>query len=373
MELPNRDSPHLHLVVATQEELLAQQHHNSSEWRDALTLDAYLRREEYLIRQNLTKDGGLTPWMLVYEPPEGGPRQVVCGCESIKKKALHAKEGRVTDVVAHGVASVFCSPAYRGKGYAGRMISEVGKRLKTWQIGQSEHATFSVLYSDIGKTFYAAHGWKPFPSSHIALPPKSTEEQDRASVNLIQDHDVAERCSVDEKLMRQRLAESTSASPRTAVALIPDLATLQWHAAREDFVHHELHPNQSALQSRGAMTDLAQGAQRVWCLWTHVWTQGDAPNILYILRIVAEDEGHSEMVQSIARLLVAAQNEAKAFGMDVVQMWNPSEATVAAARSIMPEVEVVQREKDSITSLRWYGEGSEEDVDWLCNEKYGWC
>ncbi|KAK5707685.1 hypothetical protein LTR97_000223 [Elasticomyces elasticus] len=351
MELPNRDSPHLHLVVATQEELLAQQHHNSSEWRDALTLDAYLRREEYLIRQNLTKDGGLTPWMLVYEPPEGGPRQVVCGCESIKKKALHAKEGRVTDVVAHGVASVFCPPAYRGKGYAGRMISEV----------------------DIGKTFYAAHGWKPFPSSHIALPPKSTEEQDRASVNLIQDHDVAERCSVDEKLMRQRLAESTSASPRTAVALIPDLATLQWHAAREDFVHHELHPNQSALQSRGAMTDLAQGAQRVWCLWTHVWTQGDAPNILYILRIVAEDEGHSEMVQSIARLLVAAQNEAKAFGMDVVQMWNPSEATVAAARSIMPEVEVVQREKDSITSLRWYGEGSEEDVDWLCNEKYGWC
>lgn len=49
------------------------------------------------------------------------------------------------------------------------------------------------------------------------------------------------------------------------------------------------------------------------------------------------------------------------------------EEILAAARKLDAGVKVHAREKASISSLRWYGEGSGEDVKWVCNEKFGWC
>lgn len=149
--LPKADSPDLHLVLATPAEILQQLHHNSEEWRGALTLDAYLRREEVLGSQELTKNGGLTSWMLVQGEGEG--RRVLCGCESIRKKALVAGPGArdgVEEVACHGVASVFCPHEYRGRGYAGRMMQELGPRLKEWD-ARGKRVLMSVLFSDIGK------------------------------------------------------------------------------------------------------------------------------------------------------------------------------------------------------------------------------
>lgn len=150
--LPNRDSPELHLVLATAEEQLAQLHANSEEWRGVLSLPAYFRREEHLCQQALTENGGLTSWVLVHQPSGTSEknRKVLCSCESIKKKSLVATDGKVEDVWAHGVASVFCPPEYRGKGYAGRMMAELGEKLKNWQ-SQDRPNLFSILYSDIGK------------------------------------------------------------------------------------------------------------------------------------------------------------------------------------------------------------------------------
>lgn len=115
-------------------------------------LPAYLRREEMLAEQDLTKDGGITAWALVYQPSGGSDqdRQVVCGCETIRKRALVASNNTVEFVTAHGVCSVFCPPQYRGKGYAGRMMVDLGERLKTWQ-SKGQPNLFSVLWSDIGK------------------------------------------------------------------------------------------------------------------------------------------------------------------------------------------------------------------------------
>jgi hypothetical protein len=150
--LPNRNSPEIYLAVATPEEIIAQQHANSEEWAGALDLPAYLRREEILVDQTLTRDGGLTAWSLVYQPAgsDEKDRQVLCGCETIKKRALVASGNTVEAVTAHGVCSVFCPPKHRGKGYAGRMIADLGEKLRTWQSNGQDNL-FSVLYSDIGK------------------------------------------------------------------------------------------------------------------------------------------------------------------------------------------------------------------------------
>ena len=384
-ELPSKDSHHLFLVVGASEELLAQQKANSEEWRGALSLEAYLRREDTLAAQDLTKDGGLTGWMLVYQPDPKGPRHVLCGCETIVKKALVSQDGQVSDVTCHGVASVFCPPPHRGNGYAGRLMAELGKKLKTWNpTNQQAETLFSVLYSDIGKDFYAARGWYPFPSTHIELPAAKSRKPD--SVRLLESTDLEELCSIDEKLIRHRLGQFAGTG-QSAVALVPDYRTVQWHHAREEFVSNELFGIKPSV--KGAMVDHGLGS-RVWAYWTRVWTnpQEEAPNTLHILRLVIENESFSDfspasvekatklketaIASAIVDIFSVAQAEAAEWDMQV-QIWNPSSVTLAAAQSILPDSAVVHREKESVTSLQWYGDGSWKGVDWVCNEKYGWC
>ncbi len=385
--LPDKDSSDIYLVVATHEENIAQTTANSSEWKGALpTLDAYHRREAHLANLELTKDGGLTPWMLVYQPDGAAKRQVLCGCESIRKKALVGRNGKVEEVIAHGVCSVFCPPAKRGRGYAGRMMSELGKKLRRWQLDNGKDALFSVLFSDIGKDFYAARGWKPFPSAHVALPAVETVADELPPVRMLCSKDLLELCEVDESAIRRRLAKLKD-TESTAVALVPDNRTLRWHHAREEFVGKEL--LDKAPEIKGAI--VGEPSSRVFCYWARVWTnpQEDAPNTLHILRLVIEDESFanfspaspeaaakmkgSSTAKAIAALFTAAQSEAAKWGMKEVLIWNPTSTTLAAAQLLDASVEVQHREKESIASLLWYGEGSGENVDWICNEKYEWC
>lgn len=384
--LPSKDSPDLHLVVATPEEILAQLHANSVEWGGALSLEAYLRREEHLGNQNLTKNGALTSWMLVHQPSDWSQRQVLCGCESILKKSLVLKGKTVEEATAHGICSVFCPEKHRGRGYAGRMMAELGQRLKNWQTTNGKGNAFSVLFSDIGKDFYAARGWHPFPSAHISLPATSTTSAKLPTVHYLESQDLASLCERDEQLMHHRLGSKKHAGP--AVALVPDIATLEWHRARENFVSKELYGRSPTVC--GAMVGDTEG-QRVWCYWTCIWTnpQEDSPNTMHILRLVVEEEtddnqgpasehrakgvANSVIAHKIAALFAAAQSEAKEWDMKEVQIWNPTTLTLAATRLLDPKATVDHREKESITSLQWYGEGSWKDVDWICNEKYGWC
>ena len=383
---PRKDSPEIYLDVATPEENVALQQANSNEWRGALDVEAYLRREAHLSNQELTRDGGLTGWVLVYQPNGSNKRQVLCGCETIRKKALVGVMGKVEDTIAHGVGSVFCPPEFRGKGYAGRMMNDLGKRLKTWQVDNGKRCLLSVLYSDIGKEFYARSGWQPFPSAHVSLPPAESTTRDLPAVQMLKADDLSELCTIDERLLRNRLSKFTNTN-RSAVAFVPDTATLRWHHAREEFIAKELFNKHPTI--KGAVS--GEVGSRVWCFWTRVWTnpQEGAPNTLHILRLVVEDETFSDFApaipeeaakitsapttRAIAAVFAAAQAEAAQWGMNEVQIWNPTSTTLAAAQILNSKAAVEHRENESITSLQWYGDGSWEDVDWVCNEKYGWC
>jgi GNAT superfamily N-acetyltransferase len=386
LDLPDKNSSNIQLDLATDEEYYAQQQANSIEWRGALSLEAYLRREVHLANQALTKDGGFAGWALVCQAPGESKRRVLCGCETLRKKVLVARNGKVEQAIAHAVGSVFCPPAYRGKGYAGRMMADVGKRLQSWQSDASQPVLLSVLFSDIGKQFYARNGWQPFPSSHVSLRATHSSPQSFPPVRYLQSEDLPDLCRLDEQFIRQRFAKSRS-EERTEVAFLPDVETMRWHHAREEFLAKELFDRYPDI--KGAMT--GEPGSRVWCYWTRVYTnpQEDAPNTLHILRLVVEDENFSDfapatqggvdksrdspVVRSIAALFAAAQSEATKWNMKEVQIWNPTSTTLAAAQVLESTAAVQHREKESIASLRWYGEESWENVDWICNEKYGWC
>lgn len=391
--LPPKDSPLIHLAPLTPAEHLAQTEANSTEWRGALDTAAYHRREAHLLNQDLTRGGGLTAWGLVYQPNGAGTRVVLAGCETYRKRGIARRPGGgVEEGIVHGVGSVFCPPMYRGMGYAGRMMADLGEKLRGWQVeGEANEALASVLYSDIGKIFYAAKGWAAYPSAHIALSATTSDAPaaDLPETRLLAASDLPSLCARDEALLRRRLAKPTADDATPAVALIPDLATIRWHHAREEFVGHELFGKTPTV--KGAVT--GSPGKRVWCYWTRIFTNpAKETPVLHVLRLVVEDEGFEDFgpaptgaigkavgqtatARGIAAVLAAARRQAGEWGLRAVVVWNPSATTVAAARGLEEGgVEVVEREVESIASLRWYGlQGERVEVEWVANEKFGWC
>ena len=94
----------------------------------------------------------MTFWILVDTASATKSRPILASCESFRKRALiRRQDGKVQEVISHGIGSVFCNPDFRGKGYAGRMLNELGNKLENWQQKDGQTADFTVLYSDIGK------------------------------------------------------------------------------------------------------------------------------------------------------------------------------------------------------------------------------
>lgn len=323
---PPATSPRLALLRASPAELEASHLANSLAWRGPLSPAGYLERERRLSSVELTRGGLLTGWVLVdlddgYGSNGGGSgtkpgteanagtkhtRPILASVETVAKRAWVARGGAIEDVTAVAVGSVFCPPVYRGRGYASRMMAELGAILdgeraaaaaetngerakkgekkggeagadqadgqhgqqKEQQAQEQQHqlrlpALFSVLFSDIGKYFYANHGWKPFKSTHFVLP-SLTEQQAVAgsSESSIQIHDLDAAEVVDTVCSPARLAQlraqlaarsaaiggddsdgSANQSNGPAAVLVsfqPDYAHTEWFWTREEFLAQQL-------------------------------------------------------------------------------------------------------------------------------------
>lgn len=385
-DLPPADSPHLELVQSTPEEYLQTIRLNSTSWKGPITVDQYIEREDRLSKQNLTKNGALTSWILVDSRQPPNDRLILSSCESYRKPAYLAYQGRVEDIICHGVGSVFSRSEFRGRGYAGRMLEELAKKLDTWQSENQprKQVVFSVLFSDIGKKFYTRYGWKPFASSHISLPPLN-EQSYNASVELaklpvakqLTAEEIRESmCSeIVEKKNRNFLRVLSEKSPGAKVSIAPDYDHMLWHWAREDFyedvgVFDKAHP-----LVRGAGVD----HHHVYCSWSRKLGDSPSEHTLYILRLIYDEPSSPPQelatVEAIAAVLRRAQFEAHKLNMKSVDFWNPSPLVEKAARLLDPNVQVVHREESSISSLKWNGasQGLGDNVEWLWNEKYSWC
>ncbi|KAK0726397.1 hypothetical protein B0T21DRAFT_371493 [Apiosordaria backusii] len=375
---PESTSPLITLTNPTPAELPKIFTLSHPKWGPALTLQDYLDREAYLTTVPLSKNGGITHWLLTLAAAPESERPILASCESIKKRAFYTTPtGEVREGVAHGVASVFTDPKYRGKGYASRMMSDLGKRLKDWQGGEEKKVVFSVLYSDIGKGFYAKHGWAPFQSSHVAWTPAESSGERAKGVKTIGYHELAELCAVDERLLKERLAKLAKADGgrKRHVSLAPELDQLLWHMMREDFMTKHIFGKTPDV--RGAVW--GEKGKRVWAVWTRGYYGGlekTEGNTLHVLRVVVEDEEHTsedDLVEGFKAIVTIARAEAKEWRSHDVQMWNPTSTVRKLVEKSGVEYEFVERDKESIASLMWYGEEPAEDVDWVANEKYAWC
>ncbi|KKK21262.1 hypothetical protein ARAM_001261 [Aspergillus rambellii] len=378
------DSPELVLVQATPKERIASIKLNSTEWKGPLDLDTYITREDTLLQQRLTKDA-VTCWVLVDRREPEDERTILGSCETYKKKAIVARGGKLEDVSAHGVGSVYCRPDFRGKGYAKRMLEELSRTIDTWQVAteRSESSLFSILFSDIGKRFYAQFGWKPYPSSHFELPPISKDEYASKipgaalpEIKILQAADVQRHLCNEHVVQKEReiLRLASQSSPGPKVAIAPDFDHFVWHWAREEFCYRNLYPNREPPIIKGA----GDSETGVFCAWNRTFGETPQDNTLYILRWVYDEPVSSEesekLVKAMAAILRRAQLEAHAWNMANVTFWNPTALLEKAVALLDPAAEIVHREKSSIACLRWNGADEvSEHVEWFWNEKYAWC
>ncbi|OJD27789.1 hypothetical protein ACJ73_00812 [Blastomyces percursus] len=385
--LPDALSPSLHLDHPTDVENKAIWTLTSSEWKDALPVDIYLEESLYLMTVPLAKEGGMTQWVLVDRELPREQRLLLASCETFRKRSwVSDKHGNVAEVITHGVASVYCDPRYRGRGYASRLMRELAEVLPKWQTTRANQCIASVLFSDIGKQFYTNLKWHAFPSFHVEFPPSL--EAPAAGGRLpaakpLFAGDLAKLCKNDEVLALKAMATPCPSTKRLRFMIVPDHDHMLWHHTKEEFAAEVLVKSQP--QVKGAIA--GELGNRIWAIWTHRFYEppkdSNSNNTLYILRLVIENQGALDsfspeyhlQVAGLRAVILAAQMEAAEWGLHHVNLWGPS----ARVQELIKRTGVAHREEDreeeGICCLRWYGDGdgTGDSLEWVGNEKYGWC
>ncbi|KAG8157306.1 hypothetical protein KVR01_012690 [Diaporthe batatas] len=395
IEPPASDSPDLLICQPTPEECVKIWSNTAASWKDSLTKIVYLDESQYLTTVPLAKDGGMTNWVLVDRNHPPNQRQILCSCESFRKRCLTSdKEGTIEEGIVHGVASVFCPSEYRGRGYGARHMNELAKVLREWQPGYG-NSIGSILYSDIGTEYYAKPGWLPSPGNwHFVLPSAQTEVP--VTARLILESELETLCGRDEAMVRKAMATPSRASKR--VVVLPDLNHMLWHIRKEDFATN--HILGEIAEAKGAIAG-APGTQ-VWIVWVRRYYEHpdhpeqedrDGVNVLYVLRLVIEadetaNKPHEDYLEPISAdiyveqaaalksVLQAAQAEAAKWRLDQVQIWDPSPLAQSLLEKSGIDASRVERQTDSIASALWFTKGSdvrELSPQWINNEYYAWC
>lgn len=382
-DLPSSSSPTVILTNPTPPERNRTWTYSQPEWGNSLTVPEYLNREEYLLTIPLARNGGITNWILTDSAaaidPITAERPVLASCETLRKRALvRGKDGIVRDVWAYGIASVFTYSEFRGRGYASKMI-ELLRGYMTAKQQESGEPAFSILFSDIGKEFYAKHGWMPLENTQIEYRVKgSPVEFDASIIKLLGDEDLASLAERDEELIRKEMAlPNPVEAPKTRVAVLPDIDTLQWHFYRQAFICNTAYGRKPTVH--GALYTSPSTGSRVWGLFERNHYGGPnkpEKNVLSFLRFVVEDSGiiDEELFEAVVGIFRAAEKEAKDWECSKVEIWNP----LGRVRKIVEnaaefESIFVVRDAKNLASLNWFGEGTAEDLDWVVNERFEWC
>lgn len=342
-------------------------------WGAALSLEGYLERERRQLDIPLARNGGLTNWILTEKDGKPDERPVLSSCETLKKRCLvRQADGTLKEGWAHGVASVFTDPKFRRKGYAKTMMAKLAEYLRQAEKDSPGAAVASILYSDVGKQFYALNGWEPHQSDHVEWPALSTASSPSENLKLVSFDDIPSIVEKDEALIYKALTSTSGSNKPIQLAILPSQDQIHWHLLRERFVSENV--LSTSPTSHGCIYTFPSGAS-ISAIWSRSFSGTAAQpekNTLFFLRFVVEDGVSDEMLKEALGAIVAiARNQASEWKCGKVEMWNPDARVRKAAEAAGGKWE--SRESDSITSLNWFGEGEKEEVEWLLNEKYAWC
>ncbi|EGZ24131.1 hypothetical protein PHYSODRAFT_484193 [Phytophthora sojae] len=364
------------VVQLTQEALKVQCKVDDFEEWGAPTLDLqqYQRKEE-LQRATAFSQRGSIFWALVEDNGDAatelvpGRTVLCCHCESHRFDcAMSRSSGEVERGYSHHIGSVFTLPQYRKRGLATFFMKEVAK-----QLGQLPGALVSVLYSDIGPTYYDKLGWKLHPSKMATLDvahprnAKSVKESQVEVESLFLDGKLDAFLQADNARLVDDLS-SERFQGGEAFAVLPTRDSLEWQFCIG--VHFARVRAYDELPSRcGVKID-----ENAFVIWCHNLKE----STLYVVRARFPEAGENAAKQT-QLLLSTALEEVRKFKLKKVAIWDPPSALLREEVRSRLEIEVGERE-DSLSSamvFRRGNDGAEGDSAaplprWLGNEKYAW-
>lgn len=346
----------------------------------ALELAQY-QEEERMQRQTPFSQRGSIFWALVRqseqhngddEGDEGlvpGEDLIFCHCESHRFDCVvRSRNGELTRGFSHHVASVFTLPEFRKQGLATFFLSLVRERLR-----KLLDALTSVLYSDIGPTYYDKLGWRVYPSTMVTLDVSHPRNGLQSTVavpaaagelqRFILDQHLDEFLVADNERLVQHLA-GEQYDNQAAFVVLPTRDSIEWQFCVG--VHHARVRGYPELPTQCGVRLPGADAFVLWCY-------NIKESTLYIVRARFSQQSADANVQ----LLEAALEEARKFQLRKVAIWDPAVELRASELQSRFELAFVER-KGSLSSALVFDHSCDNAAAastlpvWVANEKYAW-
>ncbi|KAK1931985.1 hypothetical protein P3T76_012485 [Phytophthora citrophthora] len=338
------------------------------EWgAPALTLPQYIQKDAVQRATPFSQRGSIV-WALVEDTGDSnlvaGETVFCCHCESHRFDCVvRRSSGEIGRGFSHHIGSVFTVPEYRKRGLAKLFLTEVAKQLQ-----ETPGALASVLYSDIGPTYYDKLGWKLHSSKMATLDVEHLKnapvdrENSASFVSFTLDEKLDEFLQADNARLVEEL-KSDKFEGQEAFAVLPNRDSIEWQFCVG--VYYAQLRQYKEFPSRCGVA-ASKDAFLIWCHSLKAST-------LYILRARLPTAG--ENAAEITRLLLAeALEEARKFKLKKVAIWNPPSILADCAVLDHLEIAFVDRE-DSLSSAMVFHSDSTPSTGlphWLVNEKYAW-
>ncbi|KAI1300891.1 hypothetical protein F5Y03DRAFT_221332 [Xylaria venustula] len=348
---------------ATPEQLLQCRYIAAAEFGQPLTKEDYVKLEELLAQKPLATDKGLRVWCLSLTHD---PAQVLTTCKTLPREYLIHDMSGVSRQKAYCIAAVATDPRYRGQGLASRLLEFVA----AW-LDAPGNAVASFLYTSIGD-FYNRRGWKKVPAylATLSWPSNSLPSIDRAllpETRSVLSTDLSELCMRDVRDVESRLTQLQPLANETHVCVLPTANLITFHHGRSDFVGTKVQG--APPKSYGSRCESADS----WLYWYHDIRKQE----LAVQRVRVPAESHQIHRDAIAAMLLDAIEEACAWKLPRVILWDPSPELLSVMQMLQEQFQIksetVARNKKSVPSLRWRHADASNKITFHFNEFYTRC
>lgn len=187
---------------------------------------------------------------------------------------------------------------------------------------------------------------------------------------LLKAAEVPALCERDVQRLAAKVDGLTLNPGNLVIAVLPTANLVSWLHARSEFYTSKLYGKTP--EFKGSISDSAD----VWIYWHHDYRRGQ----LTIQRVScparADDDGTESASEALASLLADARNEAAAWNLSKVAMWDPTPEVDGALRhlstkGITDEIVFKTERRGAVTMMRPYG-GLSGKVIFETNEHYAW-
>ncbi|RAW24075.1 hypothetical protein PC110_g19497 [Phytophthora cactorum] len=366
------------LVQLTQETLKVQCKADDHEHWGAplLTVEQWQHKDE---AQRVTpfSQAGALYWALVDRTEKdsstsdadlvAGRDLLYCHCKTLRFDCVYRRSsGEIERGYSYQVSSVYTLPDFRKRGLASFFLTEVAKQLE-----KLPNPLISVLYSDVGPTFYDKLGWKYHPSKaatlEVAHPRNAISDDSSAELEtMLLDDNLAKFLESDNARLVTELSGGDKFIGKEAFLILPTRDSIEWQFING--VHYAQVAGFDELPSCCGV----KVNDNAFALWWHNLKE----STLYVSRARFPDSGDNAAATTRV-LLNAALQEARKFKLKKVVIWDPPSGLVRDEVCRLLEIEVAERNLSLSSAMVFRHENIQEGAAaplprWFCNEKYAW-